>query len=79
MIKVSIDEWGVIEEGEAADYCVLVFSDLKTIKRPAAIPVDLSLALQEVGERLFNHQKHVVATKRNKDNNAWLALCLKSV
>ena len=78
MLKVPTDDWGAIEVGEAADYCVLVFSDLKTIKRGVEKPIDLSLALQEVGERLFNHQKHVVATKRNKDNNAWMALCIKS-
>lgn len=79
MFKVPTDEWGSVEVGEAADYYVLMFSDIKTIKRPVVQPKDLSLALQQVAESLYNHQKEVIATKRNKDNNAWMALCIKSV
>lgn len=79
MHKVSTDEWGAIEVGETADYQVFAFPDTETINRPIVEPKDLSLTLQEVGESLYDYQKQVIATKRNKDNDRWLALCVKSV
>ena len=79
MHKVPTEQWGVIEVGETADHQVFAFPDTETINRPIAEPKDLSLTLQEVGESLYDYQKQVIATKRNKDNNAWMALCIKSV
>jgi hypothetical protein len=75
---VPIAQWGSIEVGQVADYQVFELPDMETINRPIATPKDLALTLQEVGGNLYDYQKQVIATKRNQNNDAWLALCIRS-
>lgn len=77
MFSVPITQWGAIEDGQSDGYHVFEFLDSQTINRAISEPKDFGLGLKEVGGRLYDHQKEVVAVKRNQNNDAWLALCKK--
>ncbi|NQY62145.1 MAG: hypothetical protein HRT38_00260 [Alteromonadaceae bacterium] len=76
MENVPIAQWGSIEIEQDVDYQVFLFPDLDTINKDVDESKDLSLALQVVARSLYDYEKQVLATQRNQDNDAWLALCI---
>jgi len=72
--EIDIDSWEQVDPTDA-NFIVMRFPDLDTINRPVSNPVDLSMALEIVGQWLYSHDYGAIATKRNEDNSAWLAKC----
>ena len=72
---VELTQWSSDDSEFLTNCQVVSFPDTETINRPVSADSDFPLALQDVAGRLYDYSKKVIATKRNQDNDAWLALC----
>lgn len=72
--EINISEWE-LEEQSQGDLKILRFPDFETIQREVRSKKDLALALEKTAQWLFGIGYGVIATKRDKGNDAWLAKC----
>lgn len=71
--EIDYDEWAAIDID--AEKYVLLATDNWTIGRKAENCEDRAWALEITGSRLKDFEHCVIATRRNEDDDAWLALC----
>lgn len=75
MHKIALHQWSTLEAPQQDQYELWAIPDNETIHRVAATPTDLALSLKVAAGNLYDYGYAVIATERDQNNEAWLALC----
>lgn len=76
MRTVNITQWQQAYSGESDNSEIYLMYDSETIFEQADTGAKLAESLEVFCGHLKDEDKAVIATRRNSENNGWLALCV---